>query len=198
MQLRFNAVFFNFAKILIQYKMKIIFHRIPLLFIVMLAVICVRGETKLLVGEITPYALVVGLNVVDSETKENIEKVEFRVYPVDSNERVKLGFGPDVDPDNDNDEYFFQIQYPTPGAKYTLKFRNVNPEDYNDDRRERYENILARQGLYEERSVEFVVPNFDDCEQSIDSINGFRDGINKPLLLLHTQMGSPIELKKIK
>lgn len=138
-----------------------------------LAAISVRGETvkKVSVGEMTPYALTVGLRVVDSQTNEPLEKVEFHIQSVSSPKIIRLGFGPELVP-GDEDKYYFQIRNPKPGEKWILKFRDVKPEEYKDDRREKFQKILERQGRYKDLCVDFTVPEFDTCEQSFSTVEG--------------------------
>ena len=131
------------------------------------AAISVRGETvkNVSVGEMTSYALGVYFHVVDSRTNEPLEKVEFHIQSVSSPKIVRLGFGPELDPEHD--KYFFQIRDPKPGEKWILKFRDVRPEEYIDnDWRQKFSEILDRQGEYKDLCVEFIVPEFDKCQQT--------------------------------
>lgn len=136
------------------------------------AIVSVRGETvkKVNVGEMTPYALGVAFHVVDSQTNEPLEKVEFHIQSVSSPKIIRLGTGPELVPEDD--KYYFQIRDPKPGEKWILKFRDVKPEEYKDDRREKFQKILERQGRYKDLCIEFTVPEFDKCEQSFWTLEG--------------------------
>ena len=164
--------------------------RLVAILAVSFAVVSVRGETvkKVSVGEMTPYALVVNFHVVDSQTNDPLEKVEFYVHSVSSPKIVRLGLGPEHHPNHDT--YFFQIDDPKPGSKYILKFSDVNLELYKGDHRELFEKILERQGRYKDLCVEFTVPEFDKCEQSLWTLEG------KEVLNLYTEMPT-VKMEKL-
>lgn len=164
--------------------------RLVALLAVSFAVVLVRGETakKVSVGEMTPHTLIVGFHVVDSQTNDPLEKVEFHVHSVSSPKIVRLGTGPEHDPNHDT--YFFQIRDPKPGSKYILKFSDVNPEHYKGDRRELFEKILERQGRYKDLCVEFTVPEFDKCEQILGTLEG------KEVLDLYTEIPT-VKMEKL-
>lgn len=177
--------------------MKSFIFKLVTLSVFSVVVIYAKGE-KLRVGEITPYALSVEFDIIDSQTHDKLEKMKFSVHSVDDSSVVRQGIGPEhvrfTDPDFD--KHIFQLRDPKPGSKWILKFRDVNPDDYsgegNEDLRELYDGILARQGRYKSCEIEFKVPEFDECEQQLCPANG-----SLPEHLMLFMEMPPVEMEKL-